>query len=69
MPIPTRHETFLRLLNALGEAQSAAATMSHLHNTESSPKDKALATGWFVISEQLKKFQHTVIEIAKGKLH
>jgi hypothetical protein len=56
------------LIEHLRSAQSQAAIMAHLHNTEGSDKDKLLAKGWLAVSEGLKLMQHKVIEMAQGHL-
>jgi hypothetical protein len=66
--VPTRSETYLRLMNSIRECQDAAAVMSHLHNTEDTLKDKALARGWLAVSEMFKIIQGRIIELAQGKL-
>ena len=65
MALPSRGEVFSKLLHHVREAQDQAAMMSHLHNTEDNAADKAAARGWFIVSEQLKKFVYTVTEMAK----
>lgn len=66
--VPTRGETYAKLLHHLREAQDLAAMMSHLHNTEGNDFDKALARGWLGIEELIKRFCHNVTELAKGNL-
>lgn len=68
MSIPTRGETFSKLLHHLGEAQSCAATLSHLHNLQDNGPDKVLAAGWFNVSEGLRQMQIKVTEFAKRGL-
>jgi len=68
MSLPTRNEAFMKLIHHLGEAQSSAAIMAHLHNTEDSAKDAILARGWLAVSEALKMMQHKVTEIAQGRM-
>ncbi len=69
MSLPTRSETYVKLNEHLIRAQEDAAMMMHLHNTESTDKDKALARGWFAVSELFKKIQYSVTELAKGNLN
>ena len=66
MSVPSRGEVFSKLLHHLGEAESAAATMSHLHNTEDSAKDKRLARAWLAVSELFRRAKIQAIELAKG---
>lgn len=69
MSVPTRSEAYSKLMNHLRECQDQAAILSHLHNTEGSDKDKALARGWLAISELFKGVQHKVTELAMGRLN
>jgi hypothetical protein len=62
MSIPTRGETYARLIEHLRLAQEDAATMAHLHNTES--RDSPLARGWLTVSEMLKQMQYKVTQFA-----
>lgn len=66
---PTPGITYLKLLNNLREAQEACAVLSHLSSTESGIKDIALAKGWLLIAEMLRKMQHKVTEMAQGRLN
>lgn len=68
MSIPTRGETFAKLLHHIREAQDCASTIAHLERTESGSHAQAAANGWLVVSEQLKKFVFTVTEMAKRRL-
>jgi hypothetical protein len=68
MNVPTRSEAYTKLMHNLREAQDQAAILAHLHNTEGSDKDKALARGWLMISELFKRTQAKVTELAMGKL-
>jgi hypothetical protein len=43
MSVPTRGEIYSKLLHHIHMAEEHSATMAHLHNTEDSTKDKALA--------------------------
>jgi hypothetical protein len=68
MSIPTRGETYAKLMEHLRYAQEDAAMMAHLLNTESGPMDTLLAKGWLGISELLKMMQHKVTALAQGNL-
>jgi hypothetical protein len=68
MAVPTRGETYSKLLHHIREAQDQAAMMAHLHNTEGNDMDKILAKGWLGIQELLKKFAHQVTQLAMNKL-
>lgn len=66
---PTHGITYLKLINSLREAQEACAVLSHLCSTESGIKDIALAKGWMLIAEMLRKMQLKVTEMAQGRLN
>lgn len=65
MPVPTRGETYARLLEYLRKAQEEAAMMGHLVTHESNSKeDKVLGNAWITVSELLKKTQYQVTQMA-----
>jgi len=66
---PTPGITYMKLINNLREAQEACAMLSHLAHTEAGIKDIALAKGWLVVAEMLRKMQHRVTEMAQGHLN
>lgn len=69
MTVPTQGEEFSKFIHHISEAQSTAYTLSHLARSMSSnSKDRALADGWFSVGELLKRLNHQVTELAKGKL-
>ena len=69
MSIPTQGEGYAKLTEYLRLAQEEAYTLSHLtHSMSSSPKDKAIADGWFAIGEMLKRMNFQVIKIAQGRM-
>lgn len=69
MNVPTQGEEFSKFIHHITEAQSVAYTLSHLARAMSnSGKDRALADGWFSVGELLKRLNHQVTELAKGKL-
>ncbi len=65
----TRGETYAKLCHHLVECQELAAVMSHLHNTETSAKDRIMAKGWLTVSEMFKRIQHQLTSLAAGGLH
>lgn len=69
MSVPTRGEAYAKLMEHLRSAQDQAAVLAHLHNTEGSDKDKALARNWLMISELFKRVQGQVTELAMGRLN
>lgn len=66
--IPTRGETYSKLIYHITECQELAAVMSHLHNTEDSRKEKLMARAWLQVSEQFKTTHKALIKLATGKL-
>jgi len=68
MGVPTRGETYTKLLYHVHMAEEQAAMMAHLHNTEDSHKDKALARGWLSVSELFRQLAIKVTNMAKGRL-
>jgi hypothetical protein len=68
MIVPTRGETYSKLLHHIREAQDQAAIMAHLHNTEANDMDRLLAKGWLGVEEMLKLFAHQVTQLAMNKL-
>lgn len=66
--VPTRGETYTKLMHHLAEVQELCAVMSHLHNTEDNEMDKLLAKGWLGASELFKRLQWQIRELGKGKL-
>ena len=62
----TRSETYSKFMYHLAECQELAAVMSHLHNTETSRHDLALASGWLTVSEMFKQMRGKIISLAQG---
>lgn len=69
MSVPSRGEVFGKLTDHLREAQSCAAMMAHLHQTEGNDKDKKLAVGWLMIVELFKAVIHKVTLLGQGRLN
>lgn len=69
MSIPTRGESYARLMEHLRLAQEEAAMLAHLHNAEQNDKDKLIARAWLHVSELFKGVQHKVTELAMGRLN
>lgn len=66
MSLPTRGETFAKLIEHVRKAQEEAAVMAHLVRDE----DRLVAQGWLAMSEMFKKVAHQVTMLAtKGRLH
>lgn len=66
--IATRGETYSKFMHHLGECQELAAVMAHLHNTETTHKDIAMARGWLTVSEMFKQMRGKIISLASGNL-
>lgn len=65
MSIPTEGEEYAKLIEYIRKAQESAAMLAHLCKAN----DKSVAArGWLVISEQMKRMQRVVTQIASGKL-
>lgn len=64
----TRGETFSKLLYHLDEASDQMAVMSHLHNTETSRKDLALAEGWRAMHHAMQLMRRSIVELSKGAI-
>lgn len=69
MSVPTRGETYVKLMHHMREAQDCSAMLAHLHNTESNDHDKVLARGWLAVEELLKGMIHKLTQLAQGRLN
>ena len=58
-------DTYAKLSEHLRLAQEDAAMLSHITGLSNRP---AVSNGWLLISEQLKRFNHVVTNLAAGKL-
>lgn len=61
MSVPTKGETFAKLLEHLRYAQEDAATLSHLSYANS---ENNLGLSWLQVSELLKKTQAQITRLA-----
>jgi hypothetical protein len=66
MTIPTEGETYSKLMEHLRQAQECAAMMAHLHNAND---HREAAKSWLVVSENFRKMQRTLTELATRKLN
>jgi len=66
MSIPTTGEEYSRLIEFLRKAQEASAMLAHLENANDK---RRIAIAWLAVSENLKKTQHLVTNLAMGKLN
>ena len=64
MSLPSRGETFAKLIEFLRKAQEEAATLAHLTRDE----DKFQAQGWLAVSEMLKNTQIGVTKLATKRI-
>jgi len=51
--VPTKGDAFAKMLHFLREAQNQALILGHLHQTEDTPQDRLLASGWRGVAEML----------------
>lgn len=66
MSVPTQGETFSQLMEHIRKAQEAAAMLAHLHNAQD-PNNR-MALQWLAVSENFKKMQHTLTQLAMRKM-
>lgn len=64
MSVPTSGDKFGELIHYIRQAQEASSTLSHLANAND---DRQMAMNWLMVSENLKRMQHTLTMIAQGK--
>ena len=64
MSLPTEGDEYTKLMEHLRKGQEACAMLSHLTGLNDRP---TVSKGWLMVSEMLKKMQHTVTDIAVGK--
>lgn len=67
MSLPTRGEEYTKVIEHLIKAQESCNMLAHLENAQGNT-GTLIAKGWLGIAELLRKMQHQVIQIAKGKL-
>jgi hypothetical protein len=68
MSIPTKGETYYRLMEHLRLAQEDAAMLMHLENAEGGGPGTVLSRGWWNVTENLKKMQGLITSLAKRGL-
>ena len=61
MSIPTKGESYSKLMEHLRKAQEEASTLAHLHGLND---DRKMAVGWLQVSEMFKKVQKQVTTMA-----
>jgi hypothetical protein len=67
MSIPTQGEIYSQLMEHIRKAQESAAMMSHLIHAETDNKE--LASRWIAVSENLKKMQYILTNLAMRKMN
>jgi hypothetical protein len=65
---PTKGELYAKLAEHLTKAQEVAAMLKHLNAEDGDDKGKAIAQGWFKVSEGLKEMGHAVNTLAQSKI-
>lgn len=67
--VATSGEAFSKLLWHLDEAADQMAVLMHLERANANNnKSRALADGWFAMSEMFKLIRGRIVMLAKGKL-
>ncbi len=64
MSLPTRGETFAKLLEHIRKAQEEAATMAHL----TADDDATHSQGWLAVSEMFKRTASQVTKLATRRM-
>lgn len=64
MSIPTKGETYAKLMEHLRYAQEDSAMLAHLNGAEGDSGGRLLASGWLHIFEGLKRMQEQVTVLA-----
>lgn len=62
MSVPTQGETYAKIIEYLRKLQEETAMMAHLIAAQD---DRSLAISWLQVSENFKKMQHSLTELAK----
>lgn len=65
--VPTRGESYSKLIEYLRKGQEEAAVLAHLHRDDSRT-GRAMAMGWLAVSEGLKLMQKQVTDLARRGL-
>jgi len=61
MNVPTQGETYAKILEHLIKLQEDCAMMSHL---AAANDDRSLANQWLIVSENFRKMQHQLTQLA-----
>jgi hypothetical protein len=66
MTVPTTGETYSQLMEHIRKAQEAAAMLAHLHKANDHHR---MALSWLAVSENFKKMQHKLTQLAMGRMN
>lgn len=66
MSVPTSGETFAKMTEYVRKAQECAAMLSHLDNANN---DRVRAMQWLAMSENFKRIEHVLRQLATGRLN
>jgi hypothetical protein len=66
MTVPTIGETYSQLMEHVRKAQEAAAMLAHLHKANDNHR---AALSWLAVSENFKKMQHKLTQLAMGRMN
>lgn len=66
MTVPTSGETYSKLMEYLRKAQEECSTLAHLENANDK---RRRAIAWLAVSENMRRMQHIVTNLAMGKLN
>jgi hypothetical protein len=64
----TRGECYAKTLDLFDQLLDQTAIMAHLHATETSPKDRALAEGWRAMHHAFQLIRRQLTSLAQGNL-
>ncbi|HEX4500606.1 MAG TPA: hypothetical protein VH187_05450 [Scandinavium sp.] len=65
MSVPTIGDEYSQLMENLRKAEEHAAMIAHLHNAE---RKTEIGVMWLAVSENFKKLQHQLTQLAMGRL-
>jgi len=68
MTVPTKGETYFKLMEHLRLAQEDAAMLMHLEQAEGGAAGTVIGRGWWHVTENLKKLQGHITVLAKRGL-
>ena len=65
----TKGITYAKLMDHMRECEDCSYTLSHLHQTEGTDKDKLLASAWMLVGEMFKQHRTKITALAMGKIN